>query len=153
MSLAQTTYSDDYIAAIWLCDKLVTDRQRILNGFKKRIGDLPKEIRDVIIKNDFFDYRQKYVSKAAENAVIEEFFLKIFKGEIKPEDENLQKISVFFLKAHLVSNTNLMLTKELKQQIGNKAVYFRQLGYDISYTRIREFTSKMLHQIVDEILA
>jgi hypothetical protein len=150
----KTPYSDEYLAAILLCDKLVTDRKRLVNGLKERIGNLPEEILKLILESSVpasMGYNGRHSeTKNYQNLVLEEFFMKIFKGEITPKSESLQEISTELMISYLRlqdSGKSVHLIVNIRQVLGVQVKYLNQLGYsDLTLDRCAEFLMDMISE-------
>lgn len=144
-----TVFSDEHIAAIWLCDKMVTNRNSILNGVEKRVGETPEILRRLIVEEeDLFMVQEKSI-RNTENRAIVAFALKIMKGELGPEDSKVQKVASVAFREEIKNHFHFH--KGMRQELGNKVKYFNQLGYNITFDQAKDFLKRTLKSVVDEI--
>ncbi len=155
MEIKEVSYSDEYIAAIWLYNLITERRREIIHQVKNSDGALvDKALLYYFVSKavyDSFKLCYKKYNKNHHDKIMDKFYLMVLNGDIKPEDAGLQSFSLKVLVTYLREKKSINFL-ELNKKIKHDCQCLERIGYTVPFERMREFYLKILTEALTQIL-
>jgi hypothetical protein len=154
MELQETEYSDEYIAAIWLCNLIAEKRKDIIHEIHTD-GHLVDPVFSYYFiskkVHDSFELCYKRYDKKHHSKIMDKFYLMVLDGEIKPQDKGIQSFSLQTFICYLKGKESVDFSG-LNKKISYDCRCLARSGYSVPEERMREFYLRTLSGALTEIL-